>query len=185
MSRTTTVSMIINGVQTDPVEVPEDLMLLEFLHEYLNLTGTRYGCGQGVCRACSVIYDGETGSEVLPACVTGVAWANGRRFRTVEGHAKRGPEGEIATITPVQQAFLDHFSFQCSYCTPGFVAAAQALVERLEAEPVATTRVEDVVLKALNENICRCTGYVRYLEATRDVILATPGLTHTPEAGES
>ncbi|KZY36586.1 (2Fe-2S)-binding protein [Roseovarius sp. HI0049] len=184
MTALMTVSMMINGTETEPVEVPEDLMLLEFLQEYLNLTGTRYGCGQGVCRACAVIHDGPRAPRALPACITGVAWANGRAFRTVEGHADRDDEGNVTAITPVQQAFLDHFSFQCSFCTPGFVSAAQALVERLEVEPVPVEDVEDVVLAALNENICRCTGYVRYLEATRDVILATPGLTTGVERAE-
>lgn len=186
MTAMMTVSMTINGTQTEPVEAPEDLMLLEFLQEYLNLTGTRYGCGQGVCRACSVIHDGPRGPDVLPACITGVAWAHGRAFRTIEGHAERNSEGDVTALTPVQQAFLDHFSFQCSYCTPGFVAAAQALIERLETAPIAAEEVEDTVMSALNKNICRCTGYVRYLEATRDVILATPGLTRgSSAAGES
>lgn len=175
--RMLTVSMRINGADTGPVDLPEDLMLLEYLQEYLNLTGTRYGCGQGVCRACSVIHDGADGPEVVAACITGIAWANGRSFRTVEGHATRDDDGTVTQLSPVQQAFLDHFSFQCSYCTPGFVAAATALVERLKIEPVARDDVEDVVLAALDRNICRCTGYVRYLEATRDVILNTPGLT--------
>lgn len=185
MTAMITVSMTINGEATEPVEVPEDLMLLEYLHEYLNLTGTRYGCGQGVCRACAVLYDGPSGAEVLPACVTGVAWADGRAFRTIEGHAARDPEGTVTALTEVQQSFLDHFSFQCSYCTPGFVAASQALVERLRSNPIAAADVEETVLTALNENICRCTGYVRYLSATRDVILSTPGLTHeNPAEGQ-
>ncbi|MCF3595067.1 (2Fe-2S)-binding protein [Rhodobacteraceae bacterium LMO-12] len=175
--RMLSVTMRINGKDTDPVDLPEDLMLLEYLQEYLNLTGTRYGCGQGVCHACAVIHDAPGGPEVVPTCITGVAWANGRSFRTVEGHATRDEQGNVTQLLPVQQAFLDHFSFQCSYCTPGFVAAATALVERLEAGPVAREDVEDVVLEALNDNICRCTGYVRYLKATRDVILNTPGLT--------
>ncbi|WP_226781668.1 (2Fe-2S)-binding protein [Oceaniglobus trochenteri] len=183
--RMISVTMRINGEKTGPVDLPEDLMLLEYLHEYLNLTGTRYGCGQGVCRACAVIHDGAAGAEPIPACITGVAWANGRSFRTVEGHATRDDDGNVTQLTSVQQAFLDHFSFQCSYCTSGFVAAATALVERLEAAPIAPEDVEDVVLDALNENICRCTGYVRYLEATRDVILNTPGLTRAAVTEEN
>ncbi|WP_206601929.1 (2Fe-2S)-binding protein [Oceaniglobus indicus] len=175
--RMLTVRMQINGKQTQPMDLPEDLMLLEYLQEYLNLTGTRYGCGQGVCRACAVIHDAADGPRVVPACITGVAWANGRSFRTVEGHATRDDQGAVTQLSAIQQAFLDHFSFQCSYCTPGFVAAATTLVERLQTAPVARDDVEDVVLEALNENICRCTGYVRYLQATRDVILNTPGLT--------
>ena len=99
------------------------------------------------------------------------------RVRTVEGHATRDAEGKVVAVSPVQQAFLDDFSFQCSYCTPGFVNAGTALVERLQRTPVGRDRVEDVVLEAMNGNICRCTGYVRYLSALRNLILATPGLT--------
>lgn len=175
--RMLSVTMQINGEKVGPADLPEDLMLLEYLQEYLNLTGTRYGCGQGVCHACAVIHDAPGGPEVVPACITGVAWANGRSFRTVEGHATRGEDGAVTALSPVQQAFLDHFSFQCSYCAPGFVAAATVLVERLKAKPVARGDVEEVVLDALNDNICRCTGYVRYFEATKAVILNTPGLT--------
>jgi aerobic-type carbon monoxide dehydrogenase small subunit (CoxS/CutS family) len=77
----------------------------------------------------------------------------------------------------VQQAFLDRFSFECGYCTPGFVNAATVLIERLERKPVSRTQVEATVAAALETHLCRCTGYVRYYEAVRDVILATPGLT--------
>jgi aerobic-type carbon monoxide dehydrogenase small subunit (CoxS/CutS family) len=77
----------------------------------------------------------------------------------------------------VQQAFLDKFSFQCGYCTPGFVNAATVLIERLKRAPVLRAEVEATVAAALDSHICRCTGYVRYYQAVRDVILATPGLT--------
>ena len=77
----------------------------------------------------------------------------------------------------MQQAFLDQFSFQCGYCTPGFVNAATVLIERLKRAPVPRSEVEATVAAALESHICRCTGYVRYYQAVRDVILATPGLT--------
>ena len=80
-------------------------------------------------------------------------------------------------LSPVQQAFLDKFSFQCGYCTPGFVNAATVLLERLKRAPVPRAEVEATVAAALESHICRCTGYVRYYQAVRDVILATPGLT--------
>ncbi len=174
---TVSVSMTVNGAAVGPIAIPDDLMMLEFLQEYLNLTGTRFACGQGACRACTILVDGEDGPMTALACVTGAIWFNGRRVRTVEGHATRGADGEVTALSPVQQAFLDHFSFQCSYCTPGFVNAGTALVERLERAPVSRDRVEDAVLEAMNGNICRCTGYVRYLSALRDLILNTPGLT--------
>jgi aerobic-type carbon monoxide dehydrogenase small subunit (CoxS/CutS family) len=177
------VAMTINGRETGTVEVPEDLTLLEFLHEYLNLTGTRYGCGQGACNACSVLLDRPDGTSIeIAACVTGVLFANGKRIRTVEGLAKRAEDGALQALSPVQQAYLERFSFQCSYCTPGFLIGATALIERLERRPVPRERVEAVVLEALDRHICRCTGYVRYLTAVRDLILSTPGLTTTETA---
>lgn len=172
-------SATINGQQVGPMDIPADLMMVELLQEYLNLTGTRLGCGQGVCRACTIIVDGlgpngTTGT--VPACITGAAYLNGKTIRTVEGAAATGEDGNPVP-SAIQQAFLDHFSFQCSFCTPGFVNAATALVEQLKAQPIPAAQVEDRILEALNANICRCTGYVRYYEAVRDVVMNTPGLT--------
>ncbi len=174
---TISVSMTVNGTPVGPVDIPEDLMMLEFLQEYLNLTGTRFGCGQGACRACTILFDDETGSKTALACITGAVWFNGRTVRTIEGHATRDADGNVTGVSPVQQAFLTDFSFQCGYCTPGFVNAGTALVEQLERTPIARDDVEAEVLAALDGNICRCTGYVRYLTALRDLIYATPGLT--------
>ncbi|MCT8266275.1 (2Fe-2S)-binding protein [Afifella sp. JA880] len=175
---TTAVSMTINGRKVGPIEIPQDLMMLEFLQEYLNLTGTRYGCGQGVCHACSIIIDEPDGtSRSVPACITGAALLDGGSVRTIEGHAERDADGNVRRLSPIQQAYLEHFSFQCSYCTPGFVNGATVLLERLERQPVPRADVEKVVLEGMNDHICRCTGYVRYLEAVKDVVLSTPGLT--------
>jgi aerobic-type carbon monoxide dehydrogenase small subunit (CoxS/CutS family) len=95
----------------------------------------------------------------------------------VEGHAQRNQRGEVVALSPVQQKFLEHYSFQCGYCTPGFVNAATVLVERLKRAPVPRKEVQATVAAALEPHICRCTGYVRYYQAVRDVILTTPGLT--------
>ncbi|WP_434622736.1 (2Fe-2S)-binding protein [Azospirillum sp. B2RO_4] len=182
---TRTVRMTVNGSAVGPFDIPEDLMMLEFLQEYLNLTGTRYGCGQGVCRACTIIIDRPGGSEAVPGCITGAAYLDGATVRTIEGHARRDGSGTVEALSPIQQAFLEHFSFQCSYCTPGFVNGATVLLERLARNPVPRSQVEQVVLEGMNRHICRCTGYVRYLSAIRDVVLATPGLTveDAPGAG--
>lgn len=172
-----TVSMTINGEKVGPIEVPETLMMLDFLHEYVNLTGTRLGCGQGVCRACVVILDRENGhSEEIRTCITGVGYFDGRKVRTVEGHATRDSQGAVTALTPVQQKFLDFYSFQCGYCTPGFVNAATVLIERLKLRPIARDQIESYVTDSLNDHICRCTGYVRYHQAVKEVILNTPGL---------
>ncbi|MCP3880832.1 MAG: (2Fe-2S)-binding protein, partial [Sulfitobacter sp.] len=89
--------------------------------------------------------------------------------------AKTDDKGEV-TLSPVQQAFMAHYSFQCGYCTPGFVNAATLLLERLEKHPIPLADLESTIEAALENHICRCTGYVRYYEAVRDVVMKTPGL---------
>ena len=175
---TRALTVTINGKPYGPFEVPEGLMMIDVLHEMLGLTGSRLGCGQGICHACTVIWDREDGgSEEVPVCITGAGFFDGKRIRTIEGIASRNDKGEILALSPVQQAFLDHFSFQCGYCTPGFVNAATVLIERLQRKPIARSQVEAAVAEALEKHLCRCTGYVRYYQAIREVILATPGLT--------
>ncbi|WP_028601976.1 (2Fe-2S)-binding protein [Ottowia thiooxydans] len=170
-------SLTINGKAVGPIGVPEGLMMIDFLHEYVGLTGSRLGCGQGVCRACVVILDHADGtSEERRTCITGAHFFADKKVRTVEGHAQRNEKGEVVALSPIQQKFLEHFSFQCGYCTPGFVNGATVLVERLKRQPIAKDKVEETITEALNDHICRCTGYVRYYEAVKDVILSTPGL---------
>jgi xanthine dehydrogenase YagT iron-sulfur-binding subunit len=170
-------SMTVNGRKVGPIQVPTTLMLIDFLHEYLGLTGSRLGCGQGVCHACVVILDRPDGaSEEKRACITGAHFFDGKSIRTIEGHAQRDEHGEIVALSPVQQKFLEHFSFQCGYCTPGFVNAATILIEKLKRTPIDRSELEETITEALNEHICRCTGYVRYYEAVRDLVLSTPGL---------
>jgi aerobic-type carbon monoxide dehydrogenase small subunit (CoxS/CutS family) len=169
-------TLTVNGEQVGPLDVPEDMMLIDVLHEYLGLTGTRLACGEGVCRACAVILDGDGDSQAIPSCLTAAHQLGGRRIRTVEGHAKRDANGAIVALSPVQQAFVDGFSFQCGYCTPGFVNAATLLVERLARTPVPAARLEAAITEALDPHLCRCTGYVRYFRAVKELVLATPGL---------
>ncbi|WDD92017.1 (2Fe-2S)-binding protein [Burkholderia sp. FERM BP-3421] len=170
-------SMTVNGQSVGPMPVPAGIMMIDFLHEYLGLTGSRLGCGQGICHACVVIVDQPDGSsEEVRTCITGAHFFDGRRVRTVEGHAKRNDAGDVVELSPIQQKFLEHFSFQCGYCTPGFVNAATVLLERLKLAPIARADVESVITEALNPHLCRCTGYVRYYEAVKDLVLGTPGL---------
>ncbi|VVE33248.1 (2Fe-2S)-binding protein [Pandoraea terrigena] len=172
---TVPVTVKVNGVSHGPMDVPAGLMMIDWLHETLGLTGSRLGCGQGVCHACVVIVDHADGSsETVRTCITGANYFDGKTVRTVEGHAVRDADGNL-TLAPIQQAFLDHFSFQCGYCTPGFVNAATVLIERLKRHPVARADLEAAITEGLNDHICRCTGYVRYYTAVRDVVLKTPG----------
>jgi len=171
-----TLKLNINGKSHGPIEVPDDMMLIDVLHEYLGLTGTRFGCGQGECRACTVIVDDERGPREVRSCITGAHYFADKHIRTVEGHARRDANGQVTALSPVQQAFLDHFSFQCGYCTPGFVNATTVLIERLAKTPVRAEELEATILEALDSHLCRCTGYVRYYQAVKQLILATPGL---------
>jgi aerobic-type carbon monoxide dehydrogenase small subunit (CoxS/CutS family) len=170
-------SLTVNGRAVGPLDVAEGLSLLDVLHEELNLTGTRGACGVGECRACSVIVDAEDGSSTtLPSCITPAHAFAGKRIRTVEAHAQRDAQGRVVALSAVQQAFVDHFSFQCGYCTPGYVNAATVLIERLKRTPVPRGELDDALLSALDPHLCRCTGYVRYFAAVKELILATPEL---------
>jgi aerobic-type carbon monoxide dehydrogenase small subunit (CoxS/CutS family) len=169
---TARISVTINGAPTGPYEIPDALMMIDYLHEYCGLTGTKFGCGIGACRACVIIQDYDDGtSRTVPACMVPAIDFNGKTVRTIEGHALAGQ------LTPIQEAFLQHFSFQCGYCTPGFVNEAQVLVEALAREPMPKGEIEARILATMDSHICRCTGYVRYYEAIRAVILADPRLT--------
>jgi aerobic-type carbon monoxide dehydrogenase small subunit (CoxS/CutS family) len=170
--QTVTVSMTVNGNAVGPHVIPDGLSMNDYLREYLNLTGTKFGCGIGQCSACVVIRDKPDGtSEAMHTCINSAQSFDGASVRTIESHAKDG------VPSPVQAAFLDAFAFQCGYCTPGFVGAAEVLVESLARTPVAKADVESAVAEALDGHLCRCTGYVRYYAALRDLILGDARLT--------
>ena len=170
-------SLTVNGKQIGPIDVPDDMMMQDFLHEYLNLTGSRMGCGEGVCHACTVILENPDGRlEEHRTCISGAHFFAGKSVKTIEGNAERDANGKLVKPTDVQQAFMKHFAFQCGYCTPGFVTATTVLMDRLKRAPVARKDLERTITQALDPHLCRCTGYVRYYEAVREVILAAPGL---------
>jgi aerobic-type carbon monoxide dehydrogenase small subunit (CoxS/CutS family) len=162
----------VNGKLTEPRQVAADLPLIDFLQDELGLTGTKLCCGIGICRACTVAVRNLPQAAAVPllSCSTPVSAVNGQEVRTVEGLAgSNGP-------SPLQQSFLDHFAFQCGYCTPGFLMAATILVERLRARPIPRRQCDAAIAEACGQHICRCTGYVRYHQAIRQVLLETPGL---------
>ncbi|MCL4794207.1 MAG: (2Fe-2S)-binding protein [Bryobacteraceae bacterium] len=140
----------VNG-RPHSVDAPASRPLLEVLREDLDLTGTKYGCGEGQCRACTVLIDGRPSAS----CVTPVRNAAGRNVTTIEGLAGAGG------LTPVQRAFLEQQAFQCGYCTPGMVLGAAALLERTPSPS------EEQIREGLNGHICRCTGYPRIVEAVQ------------------
>jgi aerobic-type carbon monoxide dehydrogenase small subunit (CoxS/CutS family) len=141
----------VNG-QSRTVESPADRPLLDVLREDLGLTGTKYGCGEGQCRACTVLLEGRA----VSACITPVRAADGKQVTTIEGLA-----AQDGSLHRVQQAFVDEGAMQCGYCIPGMVLRTVAL---LEATPQPT---EPQIVEALNGNICRCCGYPRIVAAVQ------------------
>jgi carbon-monoxide dehydrogenase small subunit len=146
------ISVTINGI-LEHLDVPSNMTLLQMLRDKLALTGTKNGCEAGECGACTVLVD----DEPVNSCMMLAVEADGRDVLTVEGLA---PEGELS---PLQEAFIKHNAVQCGYCTPGMLISAHALLRR---HPHPT---RDQVQEALVGNLCRCTGYVRILDAIEDV----------------
>ena len=147
-----TISVEINGEVIER-EVPARRLLVHFLRDDLGLTGTHIGCDTGNCGACTVQHDGIA----IKSCMMLAVQADGAKITTVEGLA---PDGEL---TPLQRSFSEHHALQCGYCTPGMLMSATALL-RENATPS-----EDEIRKALQGNICRCTGYVNIVEAIKAV----------------
>ena len=144
--------LTING---EPYELTVEprTTLAELLREELHLTGTKEGCGIGMCGACTVLLDGKA----IKSCLVLALKANGKEITTIEGLAAKGE------IHPLQKAFIDHGAIQCGYCTPGMILSAKAL---LDENPHPT---EEEVRMAMVGNLCRCTGYVKILEAILSV----------------
>jgi aerobic-type carbon monoxide dehydrogenase small subunit (CoxS/CutS family) len=141
--------LIVNGVETD-ISSPPLTPLLHVLRDELELTSPKAGCQQGGCGTCTVLVDGKP----RRSCLTAVAAIDGASITTLEG---LGSPGELS---PVQAAFHDRYAAQCGFCTPGMIMAATALIER-KGGPVE----RDEVLEALGGHYCRCTGYVKIVEA--------------------
>jgi aerobic-type carbon monoxide dehydrogenase small subunit (CoxS/CutS family) len=148
MPMPTVTELTING-QRASVNVEPDVPLLSVLRDYLDLTGTKYGCGEGRCGACTVLIDGKP----IRSCRTTTANAAGKSITTIEGLAKDGK------LTPLQEAFIKADALQCAFCTSGMIMSASALLNH-NAHP---TR-EDII-SFMNGNVCRCGVYQRIIEA--------------------
>jgi len=145
-----TITITVNGA-TERLDVPSSMTLLQLLREKLALTGTKNGCEAGECGACTVLVDGEP----VNSCMMLAVEADGRSVLTVEGLT----DGD--GLSPLQQAFVDHNAVQCGFCTPGMLMSATALLRR-NAHPT-----EDEIKEAMVGNLCRCTGYVRIIDAVK------------------
>jgi aerobic-type carbon monoxide dehydrogenase small subunit (CoxS/CutS family) len=143
-----TIRFTVNG-EARTVDVEPDRPLREVLHEDLGLIGVHYGCGEGQCRACTVLID----SKPVTSCVMPVRLAEGKKIVTIEGLARNG------SLHPVQQAFIEENAMQCGYCVPGMILTAAALLER---NPRPT---DAEIVDGMNGNLCRCNGYPRIIAA--------------------
>jgi aerobic-type carbon monoxide dehydrogenase small subunit (CoxS/CutS family) len=161
------VQFYINDKAVEASAGDSDMALVDFLHERQNLTGTKFCCGVGVCRACTVATRNESTAllEKTLSCSTPVSFMQGMRVYTVESL------GTEEALAPLQQAFLENFSFQCGYCAPGFLMVATAMLSHLKDNPIDHAQLDETINTWVGGNLCRCTGYVRYLEAIRKVAL--------------
>ena len=138
----------VNGEVYD-LEVPANWTLLDVIREECGLTGTKQGCGNGECGACTVLLDGEP----VNSCLVLALQANGKRVTTIEGLSKGGK------MHPIQEAFIAHGAIQCGFCTPGMVLSTKALLDKKPRPKELEIR------EALAGNLCRCTGYQKIVEA--------------------
>jgi carbon-monoxide dehydrogenase small subunit len=150
--QTVRLTMTVNGSSVT-VLIHSDELLVDVLRDRLGLIGTKIGCNEGECGACTVIMDGQA----ILSCLIPALRAQGRQIITIEGLS----HGD--TLHPLQQAFVEHGAVQCGYCTPGFIMSAKALLDR-NAHPT-----RDEIKEAIAGNLCRCTGYVKILEAIESV----------------
>lgn len=147
-----TLHCTVNG-KAVAMEVQDDRSLLMFLREDLGLTGTKEGCGEGDCGACTVMVDGKS----VNSCLYPALLAEGREITTIEGIEKDGKLSEI------QDAFIRHGAIQCGFCSPGMIMSAEALLKRCPDPDEQTIR------RGLSGNLCRCTGYQQMVDAILEV----------------
>jgi aerobic-type carbon monoxide dehydrogenase small subunit (CoxS/CutS family) len=152
------ISFSLNGVKRN-VTVDETRMLLWVLRDDLGLTGTKFGCGEAVCAACTVLLD----NEAVRACVTPMKLVDGKKVVTIEGLA------HDEKLNPVQEAFVKHLGFQCGYCTSGMIMGAHALLLK-NPKPTRTQIIEE-----MEPHLCRCGAHVRIVEAIESASAAIAG----------
>ena len=150
----------VNGAEHQ-VDAPPDSKLLYILRDSLGLTGTKYGCGEGMCGACTVLLDGKPARS----CQAPLSAVAGKKITTIEGLEEHG------RLHPVQQAFVGAEAFQCAYCTSGMIMAAVGLLRK---NPVPS---DEEIINAMDGNICRCGTYPRIVEAVRQAASSAKGST--------
>lgn len=143
------ISLKVNG-KDHKVQIEESMRLIDLLREKLSLLGTKEGCGEGECGACTIIMNGE----IVTSCLVMAFQAEGAEIITIEGL-----EREDGTLHPIQQAFLEEGATQCGFCTPGMILSAKALLDK---NPTPT---REEIKEGISGNLCRCTGYSKIVDA--------------------
>lgn len=146
------IHITVNGTETETI-ADTGQRLIDLLRDTLGLTGTKEGCGIGACGACTVIMDGRA----VNSCLVPAMAADGHEILTIEGMMQDG------NLHPIQEAFVKHHAVQCGFCTPGLVMSARALLDRNPSPD------REEIKKAIEGNLCRCTGYEQVIEAIQDV----------------
>ncbi|MCD6168041.1 MAG: (2Fe-2S)-binding protein [Caldisericia bacterium] len=149
--KTIKINFVLNGEEIID-EVPVNITLLDYLRDYLRLTGTKEGCGKGECGACTVIMNGRS----VNSCMVLIPQVDGKNVLTIEGLSKNG-------ITKIQKAFVEEGAIQCGFCTPGMVMSTYYLLSK---NPHPN---EEEIREGLSGNLCRCTGYKKIIEAVKRV----------------
>ena len=145
------VSFTLNGKPTS-ITVDDERTLLWVLRGDLGLTGTKFGCGEGICGACTVLVD----RQAVRSCSLAVRDIDGKQVMTIEGLSQEGK------LSPLQDAFVRHHAFQCAYCTPGMLMNAHALLLR------TPTPTRDQIIREMDDNLCRCGSHVRVIDAIQE-----------------
>jgi len=152
-ANSTVLSLTVNGKHREDL-IPQNMLLIDYLREIVNVTGTKSGCDGGECGACTVLIEGNPHLS----CITLATTLSGKRIETIESLATNG------RLSDLQQSFHQKLGTQCGFCTPGMIMASEALLRR-NNDPT-----DEEITKALEGNLCRCTGYVKIIESVKAVI---------------
>jgi len=149
------IKFILNGDEVE-TEIRDDMMLLELLREKLSLTGTKEGCGEGECGACTVLVNGLN----VDSCLYPAMEIEGKEVVTIEGLSENGE------LSAIQKSFLENGGVQCGFCTPGMIMSTKAFIDNLNGKGAS----DEDIKRALSGNLCRCTGYVQIIESVKKII---------------